>query len=98
MKIVRIRDTVTVLKSKKEFQKDLKACKDEFGGSVLCDRYKEVPVKEPIYFVEMSAKEFQLVNFYIELERRKPITNLELKTEIKSTGLRDSKGRFIKRR
>lgn len=77
MKIVHVRDSVRVLKSKKEFQ-------------------KEVPAKEPIYIVEMSTKEFQLVSFYLELENREPIMNVELKTQIKSNQ-RDSKGRFIKR-
>lgn len=43
---------------------------------------KEIKLKEPKYIVEMSAKEIQLVSFYLELENRKPIMNIELDTKI----------------
>lgn len=39
----------------------------------------EIP---PLYIVEMTPKEFQLVSFYLELEKRKPIMNVELDTKI----------------
>ena len=79
---------------KKKYGKELKACKDDFERSLLSE-YKEVPAKEPKYIIEMSNKDFQLVSFYLELENREPITNIELKAKIKSN-LRDPKGRFTK--
>ena len=72
----------TVKKSKQEYQKDLNACKNEMS-KMLVSKYKSVPSKEPTYLVEMSAKEIQLVSFYLELENRKPIMNVEIDAEIK---------------
>ena len=80
MKIVYIKTEKMVKKSKKEIQKELSMYPN---GTMLLSDYKNVPIKEPIYVVEMSAKEIQLVSFYLELENRKPIMNVELKTEIK---------------
>ena len=81
MKIVHIETQKRVKKTKKEYQRDLDACKNEMS-KCLVSEYKSVPAKEPIYFVEMSVKEFQLVSFYLELENRKPIMNIELDTKI----------------
>ena len=81
MKILQINNKKEVKKSKKEILEELKACKDKVSKSFVSD-YKFVESKEPIYIVEMSAKEFQLVSFYLELENRKPILNVEIDTEI----------------
>lgn len=82
MKIIRIETQKRVKKTKKELRKELDACKDEMS-KILISEYKNVPSKEPTYIVEMSAKEIQLVSFYLELENRKPILNVEIDTEIK---------------
>lgn len=82
MRIVHIKTTKTVRKTKEEYQKDLELYGDDMRGLLYVSRYKEVPCKEPIYIVEMSAKEIQLVSFYLELENRKPIMNVEVKAEI----------------
>lgn len=82
MKILQINNKKQVKKSKKEILKELKACKNE-TSKILVSDFKLVESKEPIYIVEMSAKEFQLVSFYLELENRKPILNVEIDTESK---------------
>jgi len=82
MKILQISNTKKVKKSKKEYQKDLDDCPNEMR-KMLVSEYKSVPSEEPIYFVEMSAKEYQLVSFYLELEHRKPIMNVEIDAQIK---------------
>lgn len=82
MKIVYIQTEKRVKKTKKELRKELNDCKNEMS-KMLISEYKSVPSKEPTYIVEMSAKEIQLVSFYLELENRKPILNVEIDTEIK---------------
>ena len=82
MKIISIETHKRVKKTKKELRKELDDCKNEMNTMLISD-YKFVPNKEPIYIVEMSAKEIQLVSFYLELENRKPILNVEVDTEIK---------------
>lgn len=82
MKILQINNKKQVKKSKKEKLKELNDCKDELSKILVSD-FKLVESKEPIYIVEMSAKEFQLVSFYLELENRKPILNVEIDAEIK---------------
>ena len=82
MKIIDIQTRKRVKKNKEEYQKDLDACKNAMS-KILVSEYKSVPSKEPTYIVEMSAKEIQLVSFYLELENRKPILNVEIDTEIK---------------
>ena len=84
MKIVHIETEKVVKKSKKEIEK-------EDPISFFVNEYKKVPLKESIYIVEMSAKELQLVNFYLELENRKPIFNVEIDAEIKKEKENDSK-------
>ena len=81
MKIICIETQKRVKKTKKEYQEELNACKNEIS-KMLVSEYKLVPSKEPTYIVEMSAKEIQLVSFYLELENRKPIMNIELDTKI----------------
>lgn len=81
MKIIHIETQKSVKKTKKELQEELNACKDELS-KILISEYKSVPSEEPIYIVEMSAKEIQLVSFYLELENRKPIMNVEIDTKI----------------
>ena len=82
MKILHVNNKKQVKKSKKEKLKELNDCKDELSKILVSD-FKLVESKEPIYIVEMSAKEFQLVSFYLELENRKPILNVEIDAEIK---------------
>lgn len=82
MKIIHIENQKRVKKTKKELRKELDDCKNEMS-KMLISEYKSVPSKEPTYIVEMSAKEIQLVSFYLELENRKPILNVEIDTEIK---------------
>ncbi len=78
MKIIHIETQKRVKKTKKEYQKELNACVNK----MFISEYKSIPSKEPTYIVEMSAKEIQLVSFYLELENRKPIMNIELDTKI----------------
>jgi hypothetical protein len=82
MKIVHIETQKSVKKTKKELQKEIDTWGNE-ANKMLISEYKIVPSKEPTYIVEMSAKEIQLVSFYLELENRKPILNVEIDTEIK---------------
>ena len=77
MKIRFIETEKMVRKSPKEIQEE---CDD--GNYKYVNEFKSVPRKEPIYIVEMSAKEIQLVSFYLELENRKAIKNIEVKAEI----------------
>ena len=81
MKIRSIEYDKQVLKSEEEYQNELKDCPDDFLR--LISRYKMVSRKEPIFIVEMTQKELQLVSFYLELENRKPIMNVEIDAEIK---------------
>ena len=82
MKIIHIETQKRVKKPKKELQKELDACKNE-ASKILVSEYKFVPSEEPTYIVEMSAKEIQLVSFYLELENRKPIMNVEIDAKLK---------------
>ena len=78
MKIVHIEKCKYVEKTKKELLKE-----KEMAGGISFDRYKQVPLKEPTYIVEMTPQEIQLVSFYLELEKRKPIVNVKLETKLK---------------
>ena len=82
MKIIDIETQKRVKKTKKELEKDFAACGNNWRKELFVNEYKRVPLKEPIYIVEMSAKEIQLVSFYLELENRKPIMNVEIDTKI----------------
>lgn len=86
MKIVHIETQKRVKKTKKELQKELDDCKNEMSN-MLISEYKSVPSKEPTYIVEMSAKEIQLVSFYLELENRKPIMNVEIEAKLEKEKL-----------
>ena len=81
MKIVNIRNTTFIKKTKKEYQRDLNACVNEMQKTFVGE-YKEIPSKEPIYYVEMSMKELQIISFYLELENRKPILNVKIDAKI----------------
>lgn len=49
---------------------------------LLCDeRYEKKKLDVPKYYIEMTPSEFQLVNFYLELEKRKPIMNINIDVE-----------------
>ena len=79
MEIVHISYEKRIKKSKRELEKERR----ENPKLVLISEYKSVPTKEPTYIVEMTSQEFQLVSFYLELERRKPIMNVKVDTELK---------------
>ena len=44
---------------------------------------EKVPLDEPVYVVEMTQSEYQLISFYLELEKRKSIMNVKVDTELK---------------
>ena len=80
MQIVHIETKKRVLKTKKEKLKELSECKNEMLKDLVSD-YKLVPSEKPIYIVEMTSEEYQLVSFYLELEKRNPIMNVKLDVE-----------------
>lgn len=82
MKIVYVESNKKVKKTKEELQKELNASPNKMS-QYLVNEYKFVPRKEPIYIVEMSMEEIKLVSFYLELEKRKPIMNVEIDAKIK---------------
>lgn len=77
MKVVHIKTNEMVEKTKKELEIETK----EKGFPTF--EYKTVKLKEPVYIVELSMKELQLISFYLELENRKHIVNVEIDTNIK---------------
>ena len=77
MKIIDIETKKRVLKTEEEKMKELNECKNEISKILVSD-YKLVPSEKPIYIVEMTSEEYQLVSFYLELEKRKPIMNVKL--------------------
>ncbi len=85
MKIVQIINKKYVdIKNKRELEKYFKKHGNLSNTELnLFPPVKEIKLKEPVYIVEMTAKEIKLVSFYLELENRKPIMNVELKTTIK---------------
>lgn len=84
MKIVQIINKKYVdIKNKRELEKYFKKYGNLSNTELnLFPPTKEIKLKEPVYIVEMTAKEIQLVSFYLEFENRKPIMNVELKTTI----------------
>ena len=78
MKIIEIQHFKYVDKTEKEMQKEF-----EDNDPKKFFKQKRVPLKEPVYIVEMTRKELQLVSFYLELEKRKPIMNVGIGTELK---------------
>ena len=44
--------------------------------------YEYEELEKPNYVVEMTSDEFQLVSFYLELEKRKPIINVKLDAKL----------------
>ena len=85
MKILQVIKTKQVRKTEEEIKRELDNCMSDWQKELI-GKYKEVPTKEPTYIVEMSAKELRLVNFYLELERRKPIVNVEVEAKLKKRG------------
>ena len=80
MKILHIEKEKFVPKTKKELAKELQNCTNEWEKSAI-SKEKKVQMKEPVYIVEMSMEELQLVSFYLELEKRKPIVNIDITKE-----------------
>lgn len=80
MEIVRILDFQQVRKTKEEYEEELK--KNSFK---LIDPFKRIPLEKPEYLIKVSVDEFQLISFYLELEKRNPIMNVEVKTELKES-------------
>ena len=70
MQIVHIENTKLVKKTKKEIEKELAQykCSKEDALGFYINEYKSVPTNKPIYTVEMTKEELQLVSFYLELE------------------------------
>ena len=75
MKIVHIQEEEYVRKTPEEIEEERKLSVHE----CLIDPWKKVPLKEPRYVVEMSMEELQLVSFYLELEKRNPIIDINIK-------------------
>ena len=44
--------------------------------------YDTKKLEKPNYIVEMTSDELQLVSFYLELEKRKPIMNVKLDAKL----------------
>ena len=86
MKILNIQTDKIIEMTNKEKEKYDKENSNKYGIKLMYPR-KVVKLKEPIYIVGMSAKELQLVSFYLELENRKPIVNIELDTKLKKEKL-----------
>ena len=82
MKIIHIENRKRVLKTDEEMEEEISRCSNKMNR-MLISHYKFVPTDEPIYIVEMSIEEYQLISFYLELEKRKPIMNVKLDTKIK---------------
>lgn len=80
MKIVNVIKEKFVPKTRKEMAKDIKDCTNELQKKFI-PKEKKVPIKEPLYIVEMSMEELRLVSFYLELEKRKPIVDIKIKKE-----------------
>lgn len=80
MQIVHIETQKRVLKTEEEKAKELSECKNEMSRMLVSD-YKLVPSENPMYIVEMTNEEYQLVSFYLELEKRKPIMNVKIDVE-----------------
>lgn len=86
MKIINIIREKMVEKTEQELEEEYKNCRNDVSKFFI-NKCKMIPTEEPTYIVEMSAKEIQLVSFYLELENRKPIVNVELKAELKKEKL-----------
>ena len=86
MKIIEIVKEKRVLKTKEELEKDLSQCSNDMQR-VFVSREKYIKRKEPVYIVELTTKELQLVSFYLELENRKPITNVEIEAKLEKEKL-----------
>lgn len=81
MKLLQIMREKFVPKTKKELANDKERISRGEFSTELIQEEKIVQLKEPVYIVAMSMKELQLVSFYLELENRKPIVNIEITKE-----------------
>lgn len=85
MKIIHIETQKRVKKTKKELAKEMahyKGSKEDLLGFAI-DEYKSIPTDKPTYIIEMTEEELQLVSFYLELEKRKPIMNVKIDAKLK---------------
>jgi len=81
MQVINVITAKRVKKTKKELEKDLANCKNEMA-KLLVSEYKYIPTNKPTYIVEMSTEELQLVSFYLELEKRKPIMGISVDVKL----------------
>ena len=84
MKIVHIENNKRVKKTKKELEKEKALYKGAMKNAMelVVSEYKFVPTDKPTYIVEMTMEELQLVSFYLELEKRKPIMNVKIDAKL----------------
>ena len=78
MRIVQILEFQEVRKTKEEYEAEAEIC-----NSRLVYPFKKIHLEKPEYLIRVSIDEFQLISFYLELEKRNPIMNVEVKTELK---------------
>lgn len=83
MKIIHIITEKSVKRTEKELKEAYERESKETGTHLYVSPYKQVSLKEPTYIVEMTSQELQLVSFYLELEKRKPIVNVKLESKLK---------------
>jgi len=81
MQVINVITEKRVKKTKKELEEDLANCKTEMA-KLLVSEYKVIPTNKPTYIVEMTMEELQLVSFYLELEKRKPIMNINIDAKL----------------
>ena len=79
MKIVHISTETWVDETEEELKEEHNSKQDNL---FLINPRKRVPLKEPIYIVEMTSEELQVVSFYLELEKRKPIVNVQVDAKL----------------
>lgn len=77
MQILHIKTTKLVKKTKEELEEESRE-NPETRPIFFKSDLKEVPLKKPTYIVEMTMEELQLVSFYLEVEKRKPIAEIKI--------------------
>ena len=78
MRVVRIIEYQEIRRTEEECEAERK-----MSISGIFNPFKRIPLDKPKYLIEVSDDEFQLISFYLELEKRNPIMNVEVKTELK---------------
>ena len=78
MRIVHIVETKRIKKSREILEEERRSAQKPH----FVDEYKIVRLKKPSYIIEVSIEEFQLINFYLEIEKREPIMNIKVDTEL----------------